>query len=555
MKLKEKYTLIGAALVVAAVFNGGLFYRDFAVLNEQTKQMLTVDNVRLFQMQADMMHDAIRADIGEITDAVQKKDATLYKASVDGMHEHFTKLNATMDGIKQLDLPPTLKEQVTTVVNQFAAYDKVANAVVAAGMDENNVFQAVKPFTDQFHILEKSQEDYEDTSGNWNEQLKKQQDETATSVGHTIIVLAIINILLALVLPVYAMRAIFKPLAAMSSAMRRLSQGDSSLTILYADRDDEMGEMAQSLQIFKDTSIAKQRLDSQSKEEVEKKLARQQRVDKLVNDFSATASRAVGTVSATAAELSTIATDMNRLATQTNQQAVDASTSSHQTSGAVQTVAAAIEEMSASVKEISSQVAKSSANVREAMDETKNANVISTEMLEAADSISAVTNLIENIAEQINLLALNATIESARAGEAGKGFAVVANEAKNLAGQTTKATEDIRLQLDNLGQMAKNVANALVKLSGSVEKVNETSGGIASAVEQQAAVTQEIASNMNSTASSVDQINTNIDGIQKSTQTTSSSTQHILSASEKLSKQAEELSQQVRHFLESIKAA
>jgi PAS domain S-box-containing protein len=292
--------------------------------------------------------------------------------------------------------------------------------------------------------------------------------------------------------------------------------------------------------------------------ELEKKELERDKVimmHKLADDFESAVSGAVSSVAAAATELSQTAIDMTNVASKTNEQVVGVAAASNQTAGTVQTVAAAAEEMSASVKEISSQVSKSTMNVREALEETKSANVISTQMLEAARSISSVTDLIENIAGQINLLALNATIESARAGDAGKGFAVVASEVKNLAGQTAKATEDIRQQLGNLGQMAENVAAALVKVSGSVERVNETSGSIASAVEEQTAVTQEIATNMNTTASAVDQINNNIGGIQKSTESTSAATQQILSASSMLSKQAEDLNLQVNSFLNFIRAS
>ena len=113
----------------------------------------------------------------------------------------------------------------------------------------------------------------------------------------------------------------------------------------------------------------------------------------------------------------------------------------------------------------------------------------------------------------------------------------------------------LRKQLENLQGMAEKVAGALVKLSSSVQRINEVSGNIASAVEEQTSVTHEIATNMNSAASGVDMINANIGGIRKSAETTSAATQQILMASSMLSKQAEDLSMRVRGFLNDIKAA
>lgn len=350
--------------------------------------------------------------------------------------------------------------------------------------------------------------------------------------------------------------SITRPLKRMSDEVKRLADADYDAEVTGAKRKDEIGLVSKSLLVFKQNGIEKLRLDAQVREnELRAEQEKKAMMHKLADDFEAAVSGAVSSVAAAATELSQTAIDMTNLASKTNEQVVGVAAASNQTAGTVQTVAAAAEEMSSSVREISSQVSKSSINVREALEETKSANVISAQMLEAARAITSVTELIEGIAGQINLLALNATIESARAGDAGKGFAVVASEVKNLAGQTAKATEDIRLQLGGLGQMAENVAAALVKLGGSVEKVNETSRSIASAVEEQTAVTQEIATNMNTTASAVDQINGNISGIQKSTETTSAATQQILSSANMLSEQAEDLNLQVKTFLGSIRAA
>lgn len=368
-------------------------------------------------------------------------------------------------------------------------------------------------------------------------------------------VISALSLMIAALITYALSRSIATPITALQNYMQYLQQGHYNTEVPLTDRRDEIGAMAISIEDFRKSLIANREMERQQQEEAKRKLERQARVEKLVKEFDASASTTVTTVASAATELSQTAADMTNMATQTSKQAAGVAGASNQTSGSVQSAATATEELSASVKDIAKQVSYSADMVREATEEARSANAISKEMVDAAHAIGAVTELIENIAGQINLLALNATIESARAGDAGKGFAVVASEVKNLATQTGKATEEIHQKLERLKQMAENVAAALVKLATSIEKVNDVSGNIAAAVEEQTAVTHEIASSMNSTAAAVERINDNISGIRQSTETTSAATQQILSASGLLSVQAETLSSQVRLFLDGIKAA
>jgi methyl-accepting chemotaxis protein len=166
------------------------------------------------------------------------------------------------------------------------------------------------------------------------------------------------------------------------------------------------------------------------------------------------------------------------------------------TLGNVQGVAAAAEEMTASVSEISKNMTLSKAAVDNIVEKAAVADLASNKLQESSKSMENVVELIRNIASQVNLLALNATIEAARAGDAGKGFAVVAAEVKNLANQTTKATDEIAREIEGMQSISINVASSVNDITGTTSTVSQYVGGVAGAIEEQSAVTMEISSNM-----------------------------------------------------------
>ena len=240
-------------------------------------------------------------------------------------------------------------------------------------------------------------------------------------------------------------RGISRPVVRMCAAMRALAGGDKAVEIPGVGRKDEIGQMADTVQVFKDSMIETERLRAeQERTKAQAEAERKQSMTNLADNFEAGVKGIVSAVASQATEMEASAQAMTHTAEQTTQQATTVAAAVEQASASIQTVASAAEQLSSSVLEIGRQVEQSSKIAAHAVVEADKTNTTVEGLNTIAQRIGEVVQLIENIAGQTNLLALNATIEAARAGDAGKGFAVVASEVKSLATQTAKATEEIR---------------------------------------------------------------------------------------------------------------
>lgn len=192
--------------------------------------------------------------------------------------------------------------------------------------------------------------------------------------------------------------------------------------------------------------------------------------------------------------------------TDATQMAAVASTASTETGSVVNAVAAASEELSASVKEIAGNMGQARESVEGIFRHAEGAGKSAGALNDSAASMNNVVEMIREIASQINLLALNATIESARAGEAGRGFAVVASEVKSLANQAARSTETISKEIANMQTVTTEVVGALGIITSSMTAVLDNVSGVASAIEQQNAVSAEISGNMQAAVTAVHEI-------------------------------------------------
>jgi len=181
-----------------------------------------------------------------------------------------------------------------------------------------------------------------------------------------------------------------------------------------------------------------------------------------------------------------------------------------QTAQNTNVVASSTEEMTATINEIDQSSERARKVTSGAVKFVENASSKVNELGEAAKQISKVTDVIIEISEQTKLLALNATIEAARAGEAGKGFAVVANEVKDLAKQTSDATDDIQNKIEAIQKSTEDTIVQIEQINSIVNNVDEIVSNIASAVEEQAITTKDIANNVGQAASGINEMTRNV---------------------------------------------
>ncbi len=258
--------------------------------------------------------------------------------------------------------------------------------------------------------------------------------------------------------------------------------------------------------------------------------------------------RDAGSLTEASEQLTSVAEGLSRDAAEASDRTQQASSAAQAVATNVGSVAAGTEQMSASIREIASSAQNASSVAQEAMQTAERTTVIVSKLGESSALIGDVVKVITSIAEQTNLLALNATIEAARAGEAGKGFAVVATEVKDLAGQTSAATEDISDRVSSIQGDAEAAALALGEITEVITRINETQTTIASAVEEQTATTNEMSRSVREAADGAADIAQTSQMVASTTERTGSGAAQTRESAASMSELASSLGNTVSRF-------
>lgn len=348
---------------------------------------------------------------------------------------------------------------------------------------------------------------------------------------------------------------VVRPLQGLTERMGQLADGNLDVEIDQTERLDEVGDMAKTMQVFKNNMLENRKLQTQTEKEQTARNVRASKVDALTQAFDEEADNMLTIVGSSASQLQDTAMKLSATAEESARQAASVSSASTEASSNVLAVAAATEELTNSIQEVSQRMNDSSKLATNAVDEAESGRRLVQQLVEGASEIEDVVSLISTIAEQTNLLALNATIEAARAGEAGKGFAVVAAEVKTLANQTAKATEDIRSRIERIQNDTGTAASSIDSVSERMREMSEIFSSVNHSIETQTETIREIAGNVHHAAEGTKEVSNNIEGVDTAAKDTSQSSSHVLESSESLNAKSQELRTIVQKFLSDVRAA
>jgi methyl-accepting chemotaxis protein len=420
--------------------------------------------------------------------------------------------------------------------------------------------EAARKWVLQYHpdeIRKALADDIDALSQHYTERAQDLYDALGESINKTALLLSLLAafaVLLATAGALIILRGVARPITEITRVTEAVAAGDAQMAVPFSERSDEIGALARSIAVFQRAMRKNEELNRAVVGDAETRTRRQEQMSAEIARFSAD-------VEATLAELGRISDQMLAASSQLAGVADDASTktaraaaASAEASGNVRDIASAADELSASVNEIDRQVAQSNAIATKAVNEAGNTNIAVKELDEAAARIGDVVKLITDIAEQTNLLALNATIEAARAGEAGRGFAVVAGEVKALAGQTSRATEEIATQIAGMQRATTRSIGAITAIKAIIREIGDISGAIAAAVTEQGAATSEIARSVETAAKRTVETAEEINLVGGATEDTRASAGAVKAVADDLGQVAGRIRAQVDQFFERLSA-
>ncbi len=464
---------------------------------------------------------------------------------------------------------PDMEPRVTALAGQLDAFQREADLAaeaVRAGGSANAAAAAIAAEGDR--MVEAARRLATDLA-------TRGEAQEAAGIGYffnMIAILALLAVFGCVVLALgmtYLSRDFSRKIIEITAGMTKLADGDRNFVIEGENRQDEVGAMIRALDLFKRAGYRLEVWARERSEKAEQELLLQQErererieaeakkaalLDEVARQFERTVGEVVGGVAAASSQLHTTATRMAASAEEASRRTGEVAASMEEANAGATAAAAASDEFALSISEISRQAASSSELARLATEATGEADETISALAASAEEVGQIVELIQTIAQRTNLLALNASIEAARGGEAGRGFAVVASEVKELAMQTSRATEKVAEQIRAMQSTTGASVKALRSIAGQVKELEATAVSIATAVDQQSVAGRDLAQSIDLAARGTEKVAGHIEDVRQLSLSTGAAASQVLSSANELEAQAAHLGAQVRGFLSQVRA-